>query len=243
MTELTRMTGLMAALLAAMAGGGLGGLVAAPPHARLAALPVSRGARGPGRIDRGARDCGRRWLLAAAALWTLATMTAAALGRRWRLAALGAGGELREFEQARVALWRALARARPRARRSRARGEDVHRQPGRADPRARLASGRAVRADDRRRRRAAAASRGPARADRRRDRLGQDGQRAPLAARADPRRRRRRAGHRPEGRPGPGVRSARGRAPGAAPVRAVRSARPAIPIAGTRCGARTPARS
>jgi len=40
--------------------------------------------------------------------------TAAVLGRRWRVAALGAGGELREHERARVMAWTALRSRRPR---------------------------------------------------------------------------------------------------------------------------------
>src|SRR5688500_14259721 len=39
--------------------------------------------------------------------WVGAT-TAAVLGRRWRVAALGAGGELREHERSRVMMWTAL---------------------------------------------------------------------------------------------------------------------------------------
>ncbi len=103
------MTGLMAALLAAIAGGGsvawwlhrrtrvsphcLYLAALAGPVALIAAL-ASRQALAVGRC--GAVDAGDD--------------DGAALGRRWRLAALGAGGELREFEQARIALWRALAR-------------------------------------------------------------------------------------------------------------------------------------
>ena len=43
------------------------------------------------------------------ALWLLlASQTASLLGRRWRIAALGAGGELRDHERARVMAWTAL---------------------------------------------------------------------------------------------------------------------------------------
>ena len=43
------------------------------------------------------------------ALWLLlASQTASVLGRRWRIAALGAGGELRDHERARVMVWTAL---------------------------------------------------------------------------------------------------------------------------------------
>ena len=119
--ELTRMTGLTAALLAAIAGGGsvawwLHRRTRVSPHCLyLAALagPVALIAALASRQALGCWPPRRSW--------TLATMTAAALGRRWRLAALGAGGELREFEQARIALWRALAR-RARARDGAGRG-------------------------------------------------------------------------------------------------------------------------
>ncbi len=166
--------------------------------------------------------------------------------RRRRLAALGAGGELREFELARVSLAASLrprASARHAAERA-ARGERT-RIAGQGElvrERAWPAE-RAVRADDRRRQRAHPAPRGTAPADRRRDRLGQDRQRAALAARAHPRRRRRRARDRPEGRPRPRARS-RERGPrrrhgrSSCSIRATRTA-----TAGTRSGATTPAPS
>src|SRR5687768_14753425 len=114
--ELMRMTGLMAALLAAIAGGGS---VAWWLHRRTRVSPrclYLAALAGPVALI-AALASRQALVLTAAVLWTLATMTAAALGRRWRLAALGAGGELREFEQARIALWLALAR------RTRAHGE------------------------------------------------------------------------------------------------------------------------
>lgn len=47
-------------------------------------------------------------LIAATAPFVVAGVGGAAIARRLRLAALGAGGELREFEQARVMLWATL---------------------------------------------------------------------------------------------------------------------------------------
>ena len=45
----------------------------------------------------------------AGALWLLlASQTASLLGRRWRVTALGAGGELRDHERSRVMAWTAL---------------------------------------------------------------------------------------------------------------------------------------
>src|SRR3954469_14615667 len=38
----------------------------------------------------------------------MATTTASVLGHRWRIAALGAGGELREHERGRVMVWTAI---------------------------------------------------------------------------------------------------------------------------------------
>ena len=62
----------------------------------------------------------RAWLVAAAGPVAVAGVVGAALARRWRLGALGAGGELREFERSRVMVWTALApRARARRRASR----------------------------------------------------------------------------------------------------------------------------
>ena len=90
---------------------------------------------------------------------------------------------------------------------------------------------------------AAAETRRAARADRRRYRLGEDGQRAPLAARPDPRRRRR-------ARSSPTPRATRASSPICARARAWRGVRSCSLIrairartGGTRCGARTPARS
>jgi type IV secretory system conjugative DNA transfer VirD4/TraG family protein/helicase HerA-like protein len=66
----------------------------------------------------------RAELLPAAALLCSAGVVGAVMARRYRLAALGAGGELREFERARVMAW-SLPRARERAGRAgrRERGE------------------------------------------------------------------------------------------------------------------------
>ena len=53
------------------------------------------------------------------ALWLLlASQTASLLGRRWRIAALGAGGELRDHERARVMAWTALRQRDAHARAS-----------------------------------------------------------------------------------------------------------------------------
>lgn len=56
-------------------------------------------------------------LLIAAALVFSGGLAAASLARRWRLAALGAGGELREFERSRVMAW-SLLRPGSRVRRA-----------------------------------------------------------------------------------------------------------------------------
>ena len=195
---------------------------------------------GWGRWRCAARSCCR-----SAPWWRPRGSTAAVSARRYRLAALGAGGELREFELARHSLRTALGRERREARRrERAQGHrtriagqgELVRERG-------WPVGRAVCADDRRPGRGAGPEPGgQAPADRRRDGLGQDGQRAPLAARAHPGRRGRGPGHRPEGRRRPRARPARGGAVGRAAVGGLRSARPARRIGGIRCGRRTPAR-
>ena len=66
-------------------------------------------------------------LIAAAAPFSAAGVGGAAIARRLRLAALGAGGELREFEQARVMLWTSLTGgALGRRRAARGRGDRTY---------------------------------------------------------------------------------------------------------------------
>src|SRR3954466_7274691 len=50
----------------------------------------------------------RSLVIAVAVDVLLASTVAAVAGRRWRLAALGAGGELRDHERARVMVWTVL---------------------------------------------------------------------------------------------------------------------------------------
>jgi type IV secretory pathway TraG/TraD family ATPase VirD4 len=65
----------------------------------------------------GAGATGQATFVVAAALMLIASTTAAVTARRWRLSALGAGGELREHEQDRVMFWTALGQRRqPRER-------------------------------------------------------------------------------------------------------------------------------
>src|SRR4051812_34275325 len=62
--------------------------------------------------------------LVAAAFVLASAVAGASLARRYRLAALGAGGELREFERSRLMVWSMLgARERQRRRVRRTRGE------------------------------------------------------------------------------------------------------------------------
>src|SRR4051794_25896267 len=107
-------------------GGGLGGAAAWGLHRRtnLSAgnlyLLVPVGGLGGG-VAVAPRNGG--WAVAAASLCA-GSLVAAVRGRRLRLAALGAGGELREFERSRVMAWTALARpARGERASGRARGE------------------------------------------------------------------------------------------------------------------------
>jgi hypothetical protein len=75
----------------------------------------------------GALTTFRGALVAASGPLAAAGMVGAVVARRLRLAALGAGGELREFEQARVMLWTALAPgARGRRRAVRERGDRTY---------------------------------------------------------------------------------------------------------------------
>jgi TraM recognition site of TraD and TraG/Type IV secretion-system coupling protein DNA-binding domain len=105
----------MAALVAcAAAGAAVGGTVAWWLHRRTAVSPhclYLAGGTGP-IVLLAALALLSPVLLVLAALWTSAGVVGAALGRRWRLAALGAGGELREYEQARTGLVRGWQRRR-----------------------------------------------------------------------------------------------------------------------------------
>ena len=66
-------------------------------------------------------------LVAAAAPLAVVGVVGATVARRLRLAALGAGGELREFEQAREMLWTTLApRTRAQRREVRGRGDRTY---------------------------------------------------------------------------------------------------------------------
>jgi len=85
-------------------------------------------------------------LIAATGPLAAAGVAGAAVARRLRVAALGAGGELREFEQARAMLWTAIAPAR------RGRGRELRRQSARARRRRRRAARAARSAASRRRR-------------------------------------------------------------------------------------------
>src|SRR5690242_6133973 len=107
-------------------GGGLGGAMAWWLHRRthLSAInlyllvPVGVSASVLAVASRSPR------MVVAAAPLCAGSVVAAARGRRLRLAALGAGGELREFERSREMAWTAFGRAaRADRARGRARGE------------------------------------------------------------------------------------------------------------------------
>ena len=91
---------------------------------------------------------------AGALVLVLGVTVAAVLARRWRVGALGAGGELREFELARVMAWSPQRRL---SSRERGRAAGLHRFAGAVGARAWLAGRGARVADERGRSRAGAA--------------------------------------------------------------------------------------
>ena len=110
MTATTAITGLAASLAAGAIVGVAGAWFL---HRRTAVSPrclYLAGAAGPVGLF-AALVLGSRVLLLVAAFGAAGGVAGSVLGRRWRLSALGAGGEMREFEQARTGLLRARRRA------------------------------------------------------------------------------------------------------------------------------------